>query len=186
MKTFFTIILTLVALTLAIDASAQIDPDKRQLIQFGYNQPIEGKAPIAGYAFYYRNEPEFVRSNLTLRLTIAPVWVDSELGIRGAEETDFGIGFAGGGFANSYNEIRNGHWFEEESFIGHGGEVSFNVYHCFNPDQRIPLSAVFRVAPHYSIFDRDSDTAPDFRLPPDHVSVNIRSGLRLGGVEPLM
>lgn len=164
----------------------QIDPEKRQLIQFGYNQPIEGKAPISGYAFYYRNEPGFIRTNLTLRLTIAPVYVDSELGFDGNGQTDFGIGLSGGGFADSYNEIRSGKWIEPESFMGHGGEVSFGVYHRFNPDQMIPLSAVFRLAPHYSIFDRDSDTDRAFELPPDHVSAKIRTGLRLGGVEPLL
>lgn len=164
----------------------QIDPEKRQLIQFGYNQSIEGKSPIAGYLFYHRNDPGFVRSNLTLRLIVAPVYLDSELGIRGTEETDFGIGLSGGGFADSHNEIRSGTWLKEESFIGHGGEVSFSVYHLFNPDKMLPLSAIFRLAPHYSTFERDSDTAPGFTLPPDHLSLNARTGLRLGGVAPLM
>ena len=69
---------------------AQIDPEPRQLIQVGYNQMVTGKSPIAGYAYYYWNQPEFVRSNLTLRLAVAPVYLDSELGIKGAlgENTD--------------------------------------------------------------------------------------------------
>lgn len=169
-----------------LHASAQIDPEKRQLLQFGYNQSVEGKSPLSGYLFYHRNDPGFLRTNLTLRLSVAPVWVDSELGIKGAEETDFGIGFAGGGFGDSYNEIRSGDWIERESFVGHGGEVSFSVYHLFNPDQTIPLNAVFRVAPHYTVFERDSDTLRTFELPPDHLSMNVRSGLRWGGVAPLM
>ena len=40
-------------------ASAQIDPVKRDLIQFGYNQTFEGHEPLAAYAFYYHNQPDF-------------------------------------------------------------------------------------------------------------------------------
>ena len=79
--------------------SAQIDPVKRDLIQFGYNQAVEGHAPFAGYVFYYHNQPDFLRTNLTLRLALAPVYLDSELGFVSGlgPNTDLGIGFAGGG-----------------------------------------------------------------------------------------
>ena len=36
------------ALLLPLAAAAQIDPVKRDLFQFGYNQPLEGRAPLAG------------------------------------------------------------------------------------------------------------------------------------------
>ena len=62
----------------------QIDPEPRKLLQLGFNQAMEGAAPIAGYMFYYLNEPNFLRTNLTLRLAVAPVYLDSELGVRGA------------------------------------------------------------------------------------------------------
>ena len=91
-------------------AGAQIDPVRRDLIQLGYNQAFEGHAPLAAYAFYYHNQPDFLRTNLTLRLAVAPVYLDSELGFIRAlgPDTDLGIGLAGGGFADSYNEIRGG------------------------------------------------------------------------------
>ena len=75
-------------------ACAQIDPVKRDLIQFGYNHALEGHAPFAGYAFYYHNQPDFLRTNLTLRLAVAPVYLDSELGFVGGlgPNTDFAIG----------------------------------------------------------------------------------------------
>src|ERR1035438_7552930 len=63
---------------------AQIDPVKRDLIQFGYNQAFEGHQPLAAYAYYYHNQPDFLRTNLTLRLAVAPVYLDSELGFLGA------------------------------------------------------------------------------------------------------
>ena len=102
---------------------AQIDPDKRDLVQLGYNQAFEGHAPFTGYAYYYHNQPDFLRTNLTLRLTIAPVYLDSELGfVHGlGPNTDFAIGLAGGGFADSYDEIRGGKFIQGESFDGHGG-----------------------------------------------------------------
>jgi hypothetical protein len=77
-----------------IFASAQIDPVQRDLVQFGYNQAFEGHQPLAAYAFFYHNQPDFLETNLTLRLAIAPVYLDSELGFVGAlgPNTDLGIG----------------------------------------------------------------------------------------------
>src|ERR1017187_7840893 len=57
-------------------AGAQIDPVRRDLIQFGYSQALQGHTPFAGYAFYYHNQPDFLRTNLTLRLALAPVYLD--------------------------------------------------------------------------------------------------------------
>src|SRR5450755_1633991 len=113
------------ALLLPAVASAQIDPVRRDLIQLGYNQAFEGHAPFAGYAFYYHNQPNFLRTNLTLRLAVAPVYVDSEFGfVQGlGPNTDFGIGVAGGGFADGYNEIHGGTYFPSLSFDGHGAEL---------------------------------------------------------------
>jgi hypothetical protein len=86
-----------------IPGFTQIDPIKRDLIQFGYNAAFEGHAPFAGYAFYYHNQPDFLRTNLTLRLAVAPVYLDSEFGFVGGlgPHTDFAIGLAGGDFADS-------------------------------------------------------------------------------------
>src|SRR5436190_1153125 len=104
-------------------ALAQIDPVKRELFQFGYNQPLVGHAPFGGYAYYYRNQPDFLRTNLTLRLVIAPVYLDSEVGVARAlgPRTDLGIGLSGGGFADSYSEIQRGKFLSGQSFTGHGG-----------------------------------------------------------------
>ena len=172
---------------LPVVASAQIDPVKRDLIQFGYNQPTEGRAPLAGYAFYYHNEPGFLRTNLTLRMEVAPTYLDSELGFAHAlgPNTDLGIGLAGGGFADSYNEIRGGKWIEGESFDGHGGELSASVYHLFNPAQEIPLNLVVRGTAHYSVFARN-ETAANFQLPADGADFAFRTGLRYGGIEPTL
>ena len=169
-------------------ASAQIDPAKRDLIQIGYNAAFEGRAPLAGYAFYYHNQPDFLRTNLTLRLALAPVYLDSELGfVNGlGPNTDFAIGMAGGGFADGYNEIRGGAYLEKESFDGNGGEISASIYHLFNPGDEIPLNFVLRGTAHYSFFNRDDNTASNFQLPADHGDFSVRTGLRWGGVEPTL
>jgi hypothetical protein len=168
--------------------SAQIDPVRRDLIQFGYNQALEGRAPFAGYAFYYHNQPDFLRTNLTLRLALAPVYLDSELGfVHGlGPHTDFAIGLAGGGFADGYNEIRSGKFISAESFAGHGGEISASVYHLFNPDDEIPLNLIVRGAAHYSVFERNDNTASTFQLPSDRSEFSVRTGLRWGGIEPTL
>ncbi len=169
-------------------ALGQIDPEKRQLFQFGYNQPIEGKGPISGYAFYYHNQPNFLRTNVTLRLAIAPVYLDSEVGFAHAlgEQTDFAVGVAGGGFADSYSEVRSGKLLKDESFAGDGGELSASIYHLFNPEQMIPLNAILRAGGHYSTYHKNSDTSDAFELPEDRTSFNVRAGLRWGGKEPVM
>ncbi len=168
--------------------SAQIDPVKRDLIQLGYNQALEGHAPFAGYAFYYHNQPNFLRTNQTLRLAVAPVYLDSELGfVHGlGPNTDFAVGLAGGGFADSYNEIHGGKYYSSQSFVGSGGEVSASVYHLFNPGDLIPLNLIVRGTAHYSVYDRGSDTASTFQLPSDHGAINLRTGLRWGGIEPVL
>ena len=169
-------------------ASAQIDPVKRDLIQLGYNQAFEGHQPLAAYAFYYHNQPDFLETNLTLRLAVAPVYLDSELGFAGAlgPNTDLGIGLAGGGFADSYNEVHDGAYLPRESFDGDGGEISASIYHLFNPGDEIPLNFVLRGTAHYSFYNRNDNTAANFQLPADHGDFSVRTGLRWGGVEPTL
>lgn len=171
-----------------IFAFAQIDPVKRDLIQLGYNAAFEGHAPFAGYAFYYHNQPDFLRTNLTLRLALAPVYLDSEFGFVGGlgPHTDFAIGLAGGGFADSYNEIHGGTYYPSQSFEGSGGEISASVYHLFNPADQIPLNLILRGTAHYSTFARADSTSPAFQLPEDRGEFSVRTGLRWGGIEPTL
>src|SRR5580698_1847478 len=124
-------LLLMMLLFVPVLASAQVDPVKRDLLQIGYNGAFEGHQPFSGYAFYYHNQPDFLQdTNLTLRLAIAPTYVDSELGILNAlgSYTDIGIGAAGGAFADSYNEIHEGTYIPAESFDGYGGEMSLSLY----------------------------------------------------------
>jgi hypothetical protein len=169
-------------------AFGQIDPIKRELIQVGYNGALQGHPPLSVYAFYYLNRPNFLNTNLTLRLAISPTYMDSELGISHAlgEHTDLGLGLAGGGFADNYIEIRQGKFLRSESFTGYGGEATLSLYHLFNPGQQIPLNGVLRGIAHYVTYARDDKTAPDFELPPDHGIFSVRTGLRWGGKEPIL
>src|SRR6476659_8824615 len=132
----------LMLLWLVQSLHGQIDPTKRELIQLGYSYPLQGHAPLSAYAFYYANLPNFYQSNLTLRLAVAPVYLDAEVGLVHllGENTDLGLGITGGGFADTYSEIRQGKYLLGESFTGHGGGVIASVYHLFNPGQRIPLN----------------------------------------------
>lgn len=169
-------------------AHAQLDPVRRELIQLGYNQPLQGSAPLAGYAFYYVNLPDFYRTNYTLRLALAPIYVDAEFGFKHllGDRTDFALGAAGGGFADSYSEIRQGRWVRDESFPGHGGNISANIYHLFNPGSKIPLNGVLRGEFQYASYSDDTDTADNFELPDSQPIFNVRTGVRWGGQEPLM
>ena len=172
----------------ALTVQAQIDPAERRLLEVGYQQSFEGHAPLAGYAYYYWNQPGVWQTNMTLRLAIAPVYLDSELGIAGVltPHTDLGLGISGGGYAYSYNEIRQGKYYLEDSFFGSGAGASLSLYHLFNPQALIPLTAVLRGGFHYQFYNRDDTTAASFAVPHDQVMPTLRAGLRWGGQEPVL
>ena len=179
----------LLLLLIAANSSvrAQIDPEKRQLVHLAYNQPLQGKGPLAVYGFYYRNMPQFLgETNMTLRMAIAPLYIDTELGFTGllGPNTDVAFGLAGGGFADSYFEVRQGEYLRGESFDGHGVEASASVYHRFNPDAQIPLNGVARMSTRAHFFNDNDKTDPNFKPPEDFQSLYLRMGLRFGGREP--
>jgi hypothetical protein len=179
----------LILLSAGIPARAQVDPIRRELIQLGYNQPLEGKGPLAVYAFYFLNKPNFLdHTNLTLRLAVAPVYMDSEVAVSQVfgPYTDVGFGLAGGGYADSYYSIAQGDYQQDQSFVGHGGEAAVSLYHLFNPESRVPLNSVLRGGVHYTAYTDDNHTADDFVLPNDQPSFRVRAGLRFGGREPVM
>lgn len=169
-------------------ARAQIDPEERELVEIGYDHPVSGAGPTAGYLFLYLNRARFLRRDASLRLALAPVYLDAEYGLAKllGPRTDLGIGLAGGGFAHDYAEVRGGHYFREESFHGHGAAASVSVYHRFNPDQMIPLSAVVRQGVQYFDYGRAEKTAAAFALPSDHLAFVTRAGLRFGGQRPML
>jgi len=166
----------------------QLDPEARDLLQFGFNQSLHDDGPTAAYAFYYWNRPNVPTTNTTLRLAIAPVFADGELGFKGllGENTDLGLGFFGGGFFNDYHEVRGGNYYHDESFEGQGGGATVSIYHHFNPGASIPLNGILRGGMNYHIFGDTSDTADDFRLPRDQPFYTLHTGLRWGGKEPVL
>src|ERR1700727_14430 len=152
----------------AFVASAQLDPVPRDLVQFGYNGAFEGHQPLAAYAYYYHNDPDFYRTNLTLRLAVAPVYMDSELGFKQllGPNTDLAIGLAGGAYGDDYNEIHEGGYEPSESFSGSGAELSTSLYHLINPGDEIPLNFFLRGTGHYSFYAHNDTTSTSFQLPP--------------------
>ena len=167
---------------------AQIDPYTRSLLQLGYDQSLSSQGPQSLYAYYYYNNPGLLRTNVALRLAVAPVYFDGEIGFRQllSPHTDVGIGINGGGYGENYYEVRQGHYFKGESFDGHGGGVSLNLYHLINPAQLIPLNAVVQGGAHYSVYSATDKTDDQFNLPDDHVRTFARAGLRFGGKEPML
>ncbi len=57
---------------------------------------------------------------------------------------------------------------------------------CSIPASEIPLNFILRGAAHYSIYDANDGTAPNFQTPDDHGTFSVRTGLRWGGVEPTL
>jgi hypothetical protein len=181
--------LALVAVAIAsAPARAQIDPVRRDLVEFGYDQPLAGHFPLALYTFYYLNRPRFLDADHALRLAIAPTYLDGEWATRNAlgANTDVALDFQGGGFAADYDEIRRGRWLRDQSYKGYDAGVGVDVYRLFNPGQAIPLYGIVRGGFRYFTFDRDSDTGAAFVLPHDQPVASLRLGLRLGGEEPVL
>ena len=59
---------------------AQIDPEPRNLLELGCDEPLAGRGLQGVYACYYSNRPDFFGTNMDLRLAITPVYVDGKLG----------------------------------------------------------------------------------------------------------
>jgi hypothetical protein len=154
----------------------------------GVNQSLHNDGPTAAYAFYYWNMPNVPATNTTLRLAIAPVYADGELGFKGllGENTDLGVNIFGGGLYNSYDEVRQGNYYRDESFNGNGVGAALSVYHNFNPGATVPLNGIVRASMNYHVFSDTSDTADNFKLPQNQPFYTLHTGLRWGGKEPLL
>ena len=177
-----------ISLSAVWTSHAQLDPEPRQLLHLGVSQSLHDDGPQAHYLFYYWNSPNFPSTNQSLRLVLAPTYVDGELGFRNllGENTDLGVGVFGGGFAYNYDEVRRGNYFRDESFDGHGGGASISVYHLFNPSGTVPLNGIVRATVDYRTFDKTDDTADSFVLPNDQPFFTLRTGFRYGGQEPVL
>ncbi|MBC8126717.1 MAG: hypothetical protein H8M99_06180 [Gloeobacteraceae cyanobacterium ES-bin-144] len=169
-------------------ALAQVDPMHRNLLQLGYDQPITGQGPQGVYVYYYYNNPEFLRTNLALRLALAPAYLDSELGFKQVftPNTDVGIGIYGGAYGDNYYEVRQGRYIKGESFDGHGGGAALSLYQLLDPGMLIPLSVVVRGGFRYSAYSDNDRTLDSFTLPTDRTSGFVRTGLRFAGKEPVL
>jgi len=169
-------------------AIAQVDPYHRNLLQLGYDQPVNGRGPQGIYAYYYYNNPQIAGTNIALRLAIAPAYLDAEVGFKQVffPYTDVGVGVFGGAYAQNYYEVRQGKYLRNESFDGHGGGVALNLYQLVNPGMLIPLNLVARGGLQYSTYLRTSDTADDFEPPSDRLTPFVRAGVRFAGKEPIL
>jgi len=168
-------------------ARAQVDPYPRSLLELGYDQTLSGQGPQSLYAYYYYNDPAFLRTNMALRLAVAPVYLYSELGFRQVlPRTDVGIGISGGAFGENYYEINQGDYVKSQSFNGSGGGASLNLYHRLNPGQLIPLNVIAQAGGAYVAFSDTSKTDDQFQLPADGMNTFARAGLRFAGKEPML
>ena len=176
------------ALLVTSTSHAQLDPEPRQLLHLGVNQSLHNDGPQAHYLFYYWNMPDVPSTNRTLRLVLAPTYLNAELGLRGllGENTDLGVGLFGGGYDYDYDEVRRGNYYRDESFEGHGGGANVSVYHLFNPDAKVPLNGLVRATVDYRTFGEGRDTADNFQLPDNQPFVTLRAGFRYGGQEPVL
>ena len=176
------------ALLAGFSSQAQIDPEHRNLIELGYDQPLAGQGPQGVYAYYYYNTPEFFRTNLALRVAFAPAYIDSELGFKQliSPYTDLGIGINGGAYGDDYYEVRQGNFVKGETFDGYGGGMAVSIYQLLDPGMLVPLNLVARGGFHYATYADADQTADTFVLPDDQVNAFTRVGLRFAGKEPIL
>ncbi len=164
-----------------------IDAETRTLFQVGAEAPLRGNGPLTGYAYAFLTRPQFLDEDLYLRMVIAPVYAAAEL-IRNhwpSANSALGFGVAGGLYADSHVEFRDGRFEKSESFSGNPVE-GLLAYYLRGPKigGPLPLEGQIRLRPMYVLYDRDGDTSPDFRLPKDSAIYEARTGVRVGGVPP--
>ena len=181
-------VLMLAGLLTGLKCQAQIDPEHRSLLELGYDQPLMGSGPQGIYAYYYFNNPDFLNTNMALRLAVAPAYVDGEIGFKQllSPTTDVGLGFNGGLFGANYYEVRQGNFIKNESFNGDGGGISLSVYQLLNPGMLIPVSVIARAGLRDATYTDTSDTAGDFTLPGNQITAFTRAGIRVAGKEPVL
>lgn len=183
-----TLALAAAILLAPVVAGAQIDGERRTLLEGGGESGLGNPGPVAPYAFMYFNRPDVVGKGSAWRLALAPVYADTELGVPGllGGHTDMGFGFSGGGYAFGHAEVRRGDEKRGESFIGHGGGPSLSLYPNIGHVGPVPITGVFRFALNYTDYLSTKLTDPAFELPPDVWTGSVRGGLRAGGAEPGM
>ncbi len=187
MVTLRTTLLLVLVLGGAVIAQAQVDPYPRNLLQLGLDQTLSGQGPQSLYAYYYYNNPEFLRTNMALRMAVAPVYFYSELGFREVlPRTDFGIGIRGGAFGENYYEINQGDYLKGQSFKGSGAGASLSLYHLLDPGYLIPVNVIVQGGGDYTAYSATDNTDDFFRLPKDGPSTFARAGLRFAGKEPML
>ena len=186
-RRFFPLV-SLVVVLGSFNCHAQIDPEHRNLLELGYDQPLTGKGPQGVYAYYYYNNPDLFNTNTALRLAIAPAYVDGELGFKQllSPTTDVGLGFYGGMFGANYYEVRQGQYYQNESFNGSGGGAALSVYQLLNPGMLIPVNVVARGGMRDLTYTDTSETADNFALPANQTVGYTRDGIRVAGKEPLL
>jgi hypothetical protein len=182
------LLIAAISLLASFNCFAQIDPEHRNLLELGYDQPLAGQGPQAVYAYYYYNNPDFFNTNTALRLAIAPAYVDGEIGFKHllSPYTDVGLGFNGGLFGDNYYEVRQGQYYQSESFNGDGGGVALSIYQLLNPGMLIPVSVIARGGMHDATYTDTSQTADNFALPGNQISGYTRGGIRVAGKEPVL
>jgi hypothetical protein len=170
------------------DCRAQIDPIYRNLLELGYDQPINGQGPQGIYAYYYYNRPDFINTNIALRMAIAPLYVDGELGFKHllSPYTDVGLGFYGGLFGANYYEVRQGDYIKQESFDGSGGGAALSIYQLLNPGMLIPVNVVARGGMRELAFTDTGQTAGNFSVPGNQTVGFTRAGIRVAGKGPML
>jgi len=172
----------------AFNCDAQVDSVHRNLLELGYDQPINSQGPQGLYAYYYYNNPDIHGTNMDLRLAIAPLYLDGELAFKQllSPSTDVGIGFSGGLYGENYYEVRQGNYLKNESFDGSGGGMALSIYQLLDPGMLVPLNAVVRGGVRYTAYGDANDTAANFKLPENQATLYTRVGLRLAGKEPIL
>jgi len=184
----FTSLIVAASVLAAFNCRAQIDPIYRNLLELGYDQPINGQGPQGVYAYYYYNRPDFINTNIALRLAIAPLYVDGELGFKRllSPYTDVGLGFNGGLFGANYYEVQQGNYVKQESFNGSGGGAALSIYQLLNPGMLIPVNVVARGGLREYTFTDTDQTAGNFSLPGNQTVGFTRAGIRVAGKEPML
>jgi len=169
--------------------SAQIDPVRRTYLEAAVGSPLSGGGPVTGYGYLLWNRPHFHGRNNYARLAVAPTYVRGEWiwADWPGNGQAVGLGGQGGFFSDNFYDYRGGTYRRSRSFWGHSVGARFSYY--LRPARiagRLPVDIAFTLAPGYLAYQGRGNMAPGFRVPADTPEYRFRTGVRIGGVPPVL
>lgn len=180
------LLVLLCVLLMTAEGFAEIDPVRRNNLEFAFEGPLRGNGPLGGVGFLLINRPHFPTKDTYLMTVISPyLYTEITRDKLPAEGHALGLGIGGGFLANDFEQVRNGSYKRQESFRGNGADAALSYYLRPSPIGGVlPVDGIVRATTRYADYLKGADTESAYKLPADTFIHGARVGVRIGGIPP--